>query len=47
MQTTMDMLETALRLHPVPHWTKKLNLSRSGTNTGFSGRVIQPHWFAT
>ena len=42
MQTTMDLLETALRLHPVPHWTKKLNLSRSVLHTSKARGNLSP-----
>ena len=33
MQTTMNLLDAALQLHPAPYWHKKLKLSRSVLHT--------------
>lgn len=32
MQTTMNLLEEALKVNPVPYWTEKLKLARNTLN---------------
>jgi hypothetical protein len=33
MQTTMNLLDTALGLHPAPYWHEKLKLSRNALHS--------------
>ncbi len=33
MQTTKNLLEEALKMHPAPYWTGKLKLARTTLNT--------------
>ena len=33
MQTTMNLLDTALKLHPAPYWHQKLKLSRNALHS--------------
>lgn len=33
MQTTMTLLDTALKMHPAPYWHKKLGLTRTVLHT--------------
>lgn len=42
MQTTMNLLDAALELHPAPYWHKKLNLSRSVLHTAKIRRNLSP-----
>ncbi|WP_284335828.1 hypothetical protein [Comamonas sp. NoAH] len=40
MQTTMDLLDKALELHPAPYWHKKLGLTRTVLHTAkFRGNL--------
>lgn len=42
MQTTMDLLDAALKLHPAPYWHKKLKLSRNVLHTAKIRGNISP-----
>lgn len=42
MQTTMNLLETALQTQPAPFWTEKLKLSRTTLNTAKSRGHLSP-----
>ncbi len=42
MQATMQLLEKALKAHPVPYWTEKLELSRTALHTSKQRGHLSP-----
>ncbi len=42
MQTTMNLLEAALKKQPAPYWTDRLNLARTTLNTAKSRGHLSP-----
>lgn len=42
MQTTMNLLDAALKQHPAPFWTEKLKLSRSAIHTAKTRGNLSP-----
>ncbi|MGP3506101.1 hypothetical protein L0936_17230 [Paracidovorax citrulli] len=42
MQTTMNLLETALSIEPAPFWTEKLKLSRGALHTAKTRGHLSP-----
>ena len=42
MQKTLDLLNAALEIHPMPYWVKHLNLSRNALNTAKQRGNLSP-----
>lgn len=42
MQTTMNLLDTALKIEPAPFWTERLKLSRGALHTAKSRGHLSP-----
>lgn len=42
MQTTMNLLDTALQLNPAPYWHEKLKLSRNALHTAKTRGHLSP-----
>ena len=42
MQTTMNLLDAALQIHPAPYWTERLSLARTTLHTAKSRGHLSP-----